>query len=392
MDPIVFDFDLNQRAVAMIAAAFFVLLLTVTWYRRIILRPARRQRSCERGREITAWPGVSVIVLARDNAGALERMLPGLLGQVYPVDYEVVVVNDGGTVSVTQVVARFCAQSKNLRETFVPLDTCNLSRRKLGITLGIKAARYPYVIILDADCRIGRRSWLKSMARHFAMGKEVVIGFRNVVGNAGAAVRVDNLIENVTWLTAAVGKRPYRACESNLGYSRKLFFDHKGFARSLNLHGGDDDLFIDEVANGDNTAVELSEASIVRVKAGNATRRYHDERLWHAFTGRMLTGRFRRYVRLLTALLWVTPALCAVAAVLEWPNVVPALAVFVIMILQWTAALVYWKRTATALGYQISYGGLLWGLAVSPFYAFKEWIRCRRNKEHNYTWSISKRR
>ncbi|MDE6831382.1 MAG: glycosyltransferase, partial [Muribaculaceae bacterium] len=217
----------------MIAAAFFVLLLTVTWYRRIILRPARRQRSCERGREITAWPGVSVIVLARDNAGALERMLPGLLGQVYPVDYEVVVVNDGGTVSVTQVVARFCAQSKNLRETFVPLDTCNLSRRKLGITLGIKAARYPYVIILDADCRIGRRSWLKSMARHFAMGKEVVIGFRNVVGNAGAAVRVDNLIENVTWLTAAVGKRPYRACESNLGYSTKLFFAHKDFALSL---------------------------------------------------------------------------------------------------------------------------------------------------------------
>ncbi|MDE5607314.1 MAG: glycosyltransferase [Muribaculaceae bacterium] len=391
MEHIAFDFDLTRQAVVMMGAALLVLLLTVTWYRRIILRPVRRQRSCERSREVKEWPGVSVIVLARDNAGNLERMLPGLLGQVYPADYEVVVVNDGGTLSVTQVVARFCAQSKNLRETFVPVRTTNLSRRKLAITLGVKAAQYPYVIILDADCRVGRRSWLKSMARHFALGKDVVIGYRNIVGHAGPAIRTDNLIETVSWLSAAVGKWPYRACESNLGYSRKIFFDHKGFARSLNLHGGDDDLFIDEVADGGNTAVELSDASIVRVKANNAAARYSDERLRHAFTGRMLTGRFRRRMRLLTALLWVNPALCVAAALLEWPNAVPAIAIFVLMLLQWLAAVICWKRAAVALGYHLSYGGLLWGLTVSPLYTFKEWIRCRRNKEHNYTWSMSAR-
>ncbi len=240
------------------AGAALILLLTLTWYRRIILRPVRRQRSCERPREVARWHGVSVIVLARDNAGSLERMLPGLLGQVYPADYEVVVVNDGGILSVTQVVTRFCARSNNLRETFVPDKAYNLSRRKLAITLGVKAAQYPYVIILDADCRISSRSWLKSMARHFSLGKDVVIGYRRIEGHSGAAARTDNLIETMSWLSAAVGKYPYRACESNLGYSRKIFFDHKGFARSLNLHGGDGDLFIDEVADGTNYAVGLS--------------------------------------------------------------------------------------------------------------------------------------
>lgn len=386
-----FNFDLTRDQLILIGVAAFVLLLTVTWYRRIVMRHVRRQRSCERRREVREWPGVSVIVLARDNAGNLERMLPGLLGQVYPADYEVVVVNDGGVTSVTRVVSRFCAQSKNLRETFVPDQAYNLSRRKLAITLGVKAAQYPYVIILDANCRIGNRGWLKAMARHFSLGKDVVIGFRKVVGHAAPAVRTDNLIETVAWLGAAIRRRPYRACESNLGYSRKIFFDHKGFARSLNLHGGDDDLFVNEVADRTNTAVELSEASIVTVKANNASARYHDERLNHAFTGRMLPLRFRRRIRLLTALLWATPLLCVAAALMAWPNVVPPVAIFLIMLLQWLSALIFWKRSAAALGYQISYPGLLWGLMVSPLYAFKEWIRCRRNSEHNYTWSMSAR-
>jgi hypothetical protein len=48
----------------------------------------------------------------------------------------------------------------------------------------------------------------------------------------------------------------------NLSYKKELFFKNKGFASHLNLVSGDDDLFVKEVSNKENTRVEFSPESI----------------------------------------------------------------------------------------------------------------------------------
>ena len=44
-------------------------------------------------------------------------------------------------------------------------------------------------------------------------------------------------------------------------FSKSLFFENKGFATHLHLPSGDDDLFIKEVANPNNTAISIAYSS-----------------------------------------------------------------------------------------------------------------------------------
>lgn len=331
-------------------------------------------------------PGISVIVLAHDDVHNVASMLPRLLNQDYDGEYEVIIVNDGARDAMDAISEACPHAADRVRLTFVPNEAYNLSRRKLAITLGAKAARHPYIIILDTACRVTSDMWLSSMGRHFGAGRQVVLGYRCFSGKAGAIVTTDYLIENVTWMSAAIGGHPYRGCDVNLGYSRRLFFDNKGFARSLNLHGGDSDLFIKEIANADNCCVELADPSIVTDGTHSVAHAYHDLRASHSFTGRRLPKRFRRYIRIMTAMLWVSIALSIATGILTWPRLLPVITVSVMALTQWIVAICSWRKTAAALRCRLSVGALVLGIAISPLYTVKEWFLSRRNTERNYTW------
>jgi hypothetical protein len=47
----------------------------------------------------------------------------------------------------------------------------------------------------------------------------------------------------------------------NLAYKKSLFFDNKGFASHYHIASGDDDLLVNEIANGANTTIEIRKES-----------------------------------------------------------------------------------------------------------------------------------
>jgi hypothetical protein len=49
----------------------------------------------------------------------------------------------------------------------------------------------------------------------------------------------------------------------NLSYRRSTFFKNKGFTSHYNISSGDDDLFIQQIANNSNTKIEISENSFL---------------------------------------------------------------------------------------------------------------------------------
>ena len=56
-------------------------------------------------------------------------------------------VNEGESADVRDAVSMLRASHPNLYLTFTPEGVVNLSRKKLGITLGIKAARYDIAVL-----------------------------------------------------------------------------------------------------------------------------------------------------------------------------------------------------------------------------------------------------
>ncbi len=250
-----------------------------------------RWRACNDAEvDLSGLSGASIIVYSNEEVYNLEQLLPQLLAQDYAPGFEVIVVNEGESLDVRDLVEHMQLTHRNLYLTHTPDGARNLSRKKLAITLGVKAARYPVAVLTAASARIESTQWLGRMMQHFANeATEVVLGYAAYdpysTNKFGARTRAfDAAFDAAAWLGDAIWHRPWRGTEYSLAYRRELFFNNKGFSRHLNLRLGDDDIFVSEITNRLNTAVELSDESIVKIEGNNSHTAARERRLQRRFT------------------------------------------------------------------------------------------------------------
>lgn len=203
---------------------------------------------------------ISVVICARNEEANLEVFLPTILEQDYP-NFEVIVVNDCSLDNTDMVLKRYQEQHKHLRVTTIKPDEKFSHGKKLALTVGIKAAKYDWLVLTDADCRAKSSRWLANVASNFNEPNEVVLGYGGYIAKKGILnklVRFDAFFIAINYLGFALIGKPYMGVGRNLAYRKELFFRNKGFASHSLLHSGDDDLFVHEVANKLNTSVEIS--------------------------------------------------------------------------------------------------------------------------------------
>jgi len=209
-------------------------------------------------------PPVSVIICAKDEEDNLRQFLPFILNQDYP-DFEVIVINDGSTDDTETLLNNLCVEYPNLRTTFVPVGARNLSTKKLGLTLGIKAAKNELMLFTDADCMPEDTRWIANMARNFTPQTDFILGYGAYLNKKGFVNRLityDTLFIALQYMGMAISGKPYMGVGRNLAYLKETFFLNKGFASTLNLISGDDDLLVNKASNSRNTKVEISPESI----------------------------------------------------------------------------------------------------------------------------------
>ena len=239
-------------------------LFQLLFLRIVYSRPYRYTKRNKNKKSIDVLPPVSIVVYAKNESENLRNNLPFLLTQDYP-EYQVVVVNDGSTDESEEVLKLLEAEHTYLYHTYIPEEAKYLSRRKLALTVGIKAAKYDTLLFTEANCRPLSPFWIKSMASNFVEEKSITLGFCSYIEDSGffhRFVAYDNLLTGVQYLSAALVGSPFTGNGRNLAYRKEEFFKHKGYYHSLSLHAGDDDLFVNEVATGKNTQVEYAAESI----------------------------------------------------------------------------------------------------------------------------------
>lgn len=374
-----------------LGVALAAMMFLLTFYRRLTRLRASGKCTAVPDAEL---PGVSVIIYARDNASDLRAMLPDILSQDYPKGkMEVIVVNDGSVDEVTDVVNYLGCEHSNLYITFVPDEAHNLSRKKLSISLGIKAARKEVAVLTTAGCRVASARWLREMAAPFTPsegGKEVVLGWARITGLKQAMLRFDQAARGVTWISAALHGRPYRGTGFNIAYRRSLFFEAKGFSRSLNLHNGDDDIFINQITNPSNTAVVLSKESVVTVRSQRPRAAYRDLRLRHCFTARRLPKAPRRMMGAGTLAMWTWLAAVVAGCVFSLPNWYPACLFAATIPALWIPLTVNWVRTGRTLGLRLNPALLWWEMLWRWIPDLRCKIECGSKKRRNFTWHQKK--
>ncbi len=204
--------------------------------------------------------GISVIVCAWNELDNLKELLPLLNNQDYP-SFEVIIVDDRSWDGTYDYLLAECAKLKKVR--FLRLDDTpsHLSSKKYALTLGIKSAKHNIVLLTDADCRPQSNQWIKGMATCMKPNKDIVLGFSpyyKAKGFLNNLIRYETFITALQYFSFALLGVPYMGVGRNLMYRKSLFLKNKGFAKHTNIVGGDDDLFMNDVATHENTAICLN--------------------------------------------------------------------------------------------------------------------------------------
>lgn len=249
----------NSTVYELVLASVFLItfLIQLYYYFGIYLKVALLKKDAEE--QITPSVPISVIICSRDEEENLETFLPAVLEQDYP-NFEVIVVNDCSSDNTEFTLDRMLKKYPNLRVTTIKEDEKFTHNKKLALTIGIKAAKNDWLVLTDADCKPDSNRWLATMASNFYDNSEIVLGYGGFIEQKGflnKLIRYDGLFIAMQYLGFALKRRPYMGVGRNLAYKKEVFFRNKGFASHAHFDSGDDDLFINEVAKGNNTRVEF---------------------------------------------------------------------------------------------------------------------------------------
>ncbi|RDB06899.1 glycosyltransferase [Runella aurantiaca] len=206
------------------------------------------------------WPAVTVVVCAHNELENLRELLPMLNEQDYP-NYEVVVMNDRSWDGTEEFAEEEANVWNKVRFVHIRQEYDHVTPKKYAVTTAVRGAKHEVILLTDADCRPTTDQWIKGMAACLTEEKQIVIGFspyQKLDGFLNRLIRFETFYVAIQYLSLALAGKPYMAVGRNLMYSKSLFTQNKGFYTHLRVTGGDDDLLMNEIATGHNTAVCLN--------------------------------------------------------------------------------------------------------------------------------------
>ncbi len=235
---------------------FFVAVGIQTLYLFVFLTAFVRKRSIASQASVP----VSVVVCAHDEELNLKELVPQLLEQDYS-SFEVIIVNDRSNDGTYDFLLEETKKHARLRMVHVDRLPNHVNAKKYALTLGIKAAANEWILLTDADCRPSGRNWITSMSSQFDDDKQIVLGispYQKSPGWLNLFIRFESLFTILQYIGFSFLNKPYMGVGRNLAYRKSLFLEKKGFNQFSAVVGGDDDLFVNQHAQSQSTAVQLS--------------------------------------------------------------------------------------------------------------------------------------
>jgi glycosyltransferase involved in cell wall biosynthesis len=203
---------------------------------------------------------ISVVICARDEAENLANNLPGVLVQDYNTTHEIVLVNDNSEDESKYLIEEFKKSFKNLNPVTLTQEAKMISGKKFPLSIGIKSAKNETLLLTDADCVPASEHWMKLMQDGYNDGIEIVLGYgayKKKPGLLNKLIRFETFQTALQYLSYALAGLPYMGVGRNLSYKKEVFLRNKGFSSINQIPSGDDDLFINQVANANNTAIVI---------------------------------------------------------------------------------------------------------------------------------------
>ncbi len=338
----------------------------------------------------TPSQGVSIVLYADNNLELLQAHLPAFLNQKHPC-FELIIANDGSSSQMEDYIQTLRLEHDNVYYTYLSDDARNLSRKKMTLTLGIKAARYNWVCMSDIACLPQSDQWLAVSEQTFLSQKaEFAIGpvvWNKKNGSTDLFVQLDKLLYTLRMLAYGQIHRPYGTINNNLFFQKSLFFEHKGFAKQVHLRVGEDILWV-ELLRKTAKGITLTQPECTLIKQRDAyNTNWKQEKQIYAFT--------RKFASKLPALIFgienVTRYLyygAALTCLILAPNIELKSVFAAVILLRMISVALFWYKAARKYLPTSQYTAFL---AFELLYPIVDAAFCIRNswsKKKYYTWRI----
>ena len=285
-----------------------------------------------------------MIICARDEDENLARNLPGVLVQAYPSTYEVVAVNDNSLDDSKYILQELKKIFKTLNVVELTQEAVHIAGKKYPLSIGIREAKHEVLLLTDADCVPASEKWIEKMQNGYSPETDIVLGYgayHKRKGLLNKLIRFETFHTALQYLSYALAGMPYMGVGRNLSYRKSLFFQHKGFASINHIPSGDDDLFINKVANSHNTTVVLDPDAFTLSAPKETWKDWMRQKKRHYSTGKFYKASHKFLLGLYTAsFFFFYPLFAASAIFVEWSYALIPLGVrFLVVGIIWNKAM-----------------------------------------------------
>lgn len=230
---------------------------------------------------------VSVIICARNEAQNLKSNLESILTQNHPF-FEVIVVNDASTDNSLSILKSFKHKYERLKIIDIKKSAVYHGNKKNAITKGIEATIFDNLLFTDADCQPISKDWISEISAHFISEKQIVLGYGayKKIKNSflNKIIRFETLMAATQYFSYASIGLPYMGVGRNLAYKKSLFIEAKGLDKHKHILSGDDDLFVNQMANKDNTAICYTKPSMTLSQPKTTLNTWYQQKRRHLTT------------------------------------------------------------------------------------------------------------
>lgn len=231
---------------------------------------------------------VSVIICAHNEYNNLKSNLKSILNQDYP-DFEVIVVDDRSEDSSHDLLLSFQKENRQLKIVKINKVEEGINPKKNALSKGIAASKNEIILLTDADCMAISKNWIAKMAQCYQTHTEIVLGvslYEKKTGFLNQFIQFETLQTAALYLSAAAKRRPYMGLGRNLSYKKSLFLNNDGLQRFKSVTGGDDDLFVNRLANHVNTEICIAPEAIIYSKPKSNWKDYLIQKTRHLSVGK----------------------------------------------------------------------------------------------------------
>lgn len=261
--------------------SFFVLKLYASWKSIGLYRGEKKEN------QNTPKPFLSVIIPIRNESENIIRLLNDINVQdISTHAFEVIVVDDASTDDSVKKIALHTFNFKLQVFHLVVEEGFSGSHKKRALTLGIQLCKGDYIVTTDGDCRV-KPQWLSSLTEFINTYNPACITGPVTFEKENSIFKDMQTIEFAFLIGTGASSLhlgfPNMCNGANLSFSKKSFYEVKGYEGNIHIPSGDDEFLMHKIYNKYPKEVYFlkSEHFIVNTKAKDDLKSlFYQRRRW----------------------------------------------------------------------------------------------------------------